>query len=41
MIRVIKQWVDLNDWASITQLIDLGWEMAEETSDSVLLIKEV
>lgn len=41
MFRVIKQWVDLNDWSSITKMMDSGWEMAEETSDSVLLIKEV
>lgn len=41
MFRVIKQWVDLNDWSSITKMMDSGWEMVEETSDSVLLIKEV
>lgn len=41
MLRVIRQWVDLNDWTTITKMMDSGWEMAEETADSVLLIKEV
>lgn len=41
MFRVIKQWVDLNDWYTIVSMMDSGWEMADETADSVLLIKEV
>ena len=41
MFRVIKQWVDLNDWANVLYLETQGWEIADETNDSVLMIKEI
>lgn len=41
MFRVIKQWVDLNDWVNVLLLQTEGWEIADETNDSVLMIKEI
>lgn len=41
MFRVIKQWIDLNDWKSMEVLQAEGWEIADETEDSILMIKEI
>ncbi len=41
MFRVIKQWVDINDWVNVLLLQTEGWEIADETKDSVLMIKEI
>ena len=41
MFRVIKQWVDLNDWVNVLLLQTEGWEIADVTKDSVLMIKEI
>lgn len=41
MFRVIKQWVDINDWVNVLLLQTEGWEIADVTKDSVLMIKEI
>lgn len=41
MFRVIKQWIELNDWESVQILQAQGWEIADETEDSILMIKEI
>jgi hypothetical protein len=41
MIRVIKQWVDLDNWSEVVKMIEDGWEIANEIDSEVLLIKEI
>lgn len=41
MTRIIRQWVDLTDWSSIAYMLENGWEMAEESDNLALMIKEI
>jgi len=41
MIRIIKQWVNLDDWSNVVKMTEDGWEIADETDSEVMMIKEV
>jgi hypothetical protein len=41
MVRVIKKWIDIDDWDIALHLQSEGWEIVTIETSSVLLIREI